>query len=186
MLLVLSPGSPNRHSGTQSLFFANPIIVFSPTGPRTSFFALATDMNPGDPPTMFPEIPVWVQFYEVTLDLIWFILIILSLPCQYHFYLKQLFDLVPKYFLCLFHMEDCCHHMVDVDLVCFCSQYKVVDHGGYIYGWDHIVRAVISHVSCTQLLGELEVVIFFSKTILNQILISLFAGFFLLYSQAST
>ena len=86
-----------------------------------------------------------------------------SLPHQDCIFLSKLLDLVSKDLVCLCHMIDFFHLMIYVDLVCGCNHCEVIQRGGDLPGRDHIVCAMISNLSCDQLLGELEVGIFVCK-----------------------
>ena len=124
--------------------------------------------------------------FQVTLGFIWLFFLFLSLPSQDSVCLSQRFDLVPQYLICLRHLADFFHQLINVALVCGCGQCKVVESGGYSPGQDHIIHAVISRLSCAQLLGDIEVVIFALKNFLNPIHILPFEGFYLHSLHAST
>ena len=89
--------------------------------------------------------------------------LVFYLPCQYWFCLGQLLDLVPEDLVSLFHLENCCHQLVHVTLVRGCGQYKVIECGGYVPDWYHIICAMISRLFCAHILGEIEVVICIHK-----------------------
>ena len=73
------------------------------------------------------------------------------------------FDLVPEDLVLLCQLADCFHKLVPVALIRGCNQYNVIERGGYARGMDHSAHAVISCISYTQLLVELEIVIFVHK-----------------------
>ena len=52
------------------------------------------------------------------------------------------------------------HQLVYMSLVCGCNKCEVIKKGGYLPGRDHIFCAIISNLSCAQLLGELHGMIF--------------------------
>ena len=78
MLLVLSLGSPNCHTGLKSLLFSHGSVSTS------VLFCLAwsTDMPLCDPPPMIIAISGWIQFYNVTIINVSYLFIFLNLPSQ--------------------------------------------------------------------------------------------------------
>ena len=60
-------------------------------------------------------------------------------------------------------MVDCCHHLFHMDMFRSCGHLQVIQYGGDAPARDHSVCAVISCISCTQNLSELEVVVHVSK-----------------------
>ena len=121
----------------------------------------------GDPPTMFPEISVRVQFCKVNLHFIWLIFLISSLPFQGHIFLGHMFDLVSQDLVCLYQIVDCWNYMVNMALVCGCDQCKFVKRGGYVPGRYHSVHTMISCLAYTQPLGDLDVIVFVRKKLLK-------------------
>ena len=149
-------------------------------------FSGSTVVTLGDPPPTSSTISDWIQFFKVTLIFVCCLFIFLTLPSQKRVCFSKLFNLVSKGLVDLRQLADCCHHLVHVALVRGCSHFQVIQCGGNVMGWDHIFIAVISHISCTQLLGEIEVIVLVHKKPLNEIHICLFARFFLHSLQVLT
>ena len=127
---------------------------------------------------------LWSSSVKVTFIFVELFFLVLSLPCHDRVCLGHLFDLVPQYLISLCQMINCFLQLFHMDLVQGCVKCNVIERGGFVPSWDHSVRAVIFRLSCDQLLGELEVMIFICKKILNSIYVCLFTGFSLRSFQA--
>ena len=70
-----------------------------------------------------------------------------------------MFNLVPHDLVDLLQLVNFSHQLVDMALVHGRGNGNVIKCGGYIPSRYYIVYTVISCLSCTQIMGELEVVI---------------------------
>ena len=124
-------------------------------------------MTLGYPPTIYPELPVWVHFSYVTFIFVWWFSLLLSFPFQDYVCLGHIFDMVPDALVSILHMACCFHWLFHMALFCGCGKFRVIKHIVYVSGCHHSDRDVISRMLCAQLLGDLEVVIFIRKTLLE-------------------
>ena len=70
---------------------------------------------------------------------------------------QEVFKLVSEYLVGICQLAEYFHQLVYMDLVNSCVHFNVTHIRGDVPVWDDSVHTVVSCISCTHILGEIEV-----------------------------